>query len=236
MISLELVLAALGAYLIGSIPFGLILTRFAGLGDIRHIGSGNIGATNVLRTGSKKLAALTLLLDGVKGAAPILLARCLDLFPNDCANPRGCGFASHSIDLVFLLLGACAVIGHIFPVWLKFKGGKGVATFFGMMLAYTPLIGVLSLATWLIVALVFRRSSLAALVSILSIPASLLIFERYITFAEPKPGSDLPTPVESFYFYPLYILIPLILLIILKHHENIKRLLNGTEPRIGKKS
>ncbi len=237
MILSELFIAGLAAYLIGSIPFGLVLTRLAGLGDIRNIGSGNIGATNVLRTGNKKLAALTLLLDGLKGAAPILLARYLDLYPNrnylDCLNPGKCGFTPNEIDLFLLLLGACAVIGHMFPIWLKFKGGKGVATFFGMMLACNFFIGLLALATWLIAAIVFRRSSLAAIISILSIPAFFLFFERSITFIGPKPGSNLPTPVESFYFYPLCILIPLILLILLKHHENIKRLLNGTEPKIG---
>ena len=140
-------LAAAAGYLLGSIPFGLVLTRAAGLGDIRRLGSGNIGATNVLRTGSKALAAATLLLDGGKGAVAALA-----LAPWDAGLGLVAGFA--------------AVIGHNFPVWLRFRGGKGVATTLGVLLAVAWPVGLLACLTWLVVAAVFRYSSLAALVAI----------------------------------------------------------------------
>src|SRR5689334_421471 len=143
--------AAIGGYLIGSIPFGLILTRLAGLGDIRAIGSGNIGATNVLRTGSKGLAALTLVLDMAKGAVAVLLG------------------AHYGPDTA-VLAGGGAVIGHIAPIWLGFKGGKGVATALGVLTALAWPVGILSAVTWLIVAAVGRISSLAALVAIGAAP------------------------------------------------------------------
>ena len=135
----NLLTVALGGYLLGSIPFGLLLTRAAGLGDIRNIGSGNIGATNVLRTGNKKLALATLLLDGAKGAGAVLLT--------------GWFFYDPTLEAI---AGAAAFLGHIFPVWLKFKGGKGVATALGTWLALAWPIGILACLTWLIVALVFR--------------------------------------------------------------------------------
>src|SRR6185436_3747385 len=140
-----LVVALIGGYLLGSIPFGLVLTRVAGLGDIRAIGSGNIGATNVLRTGRKGLAAATLMLDAAKGAAAVLLAR---------------HFAGADAALV---AGAGAMLGHLFPVWLGFKGGKGVATGLGVLLAVAWPVGVAAGATWLAIAALFRFSSLAAL-------------------------------------------------------------------------
>src|SRR5215470_15277351 len=139
--------AAILGYLLGSIPFGLLLTRLAGLGDIRKIGSGNIGATNVLRTGNKGLALATLLLDGGKGAVAVLIARAV--------QP----------DLA-VIAGAGAFIGHLFPIWLKFKGGKGVATALGTLLALNWEVGVLCCLTWLLVAVVFRCSSLSALLAI----------------------------------------------------------------------
>ena len=138
--SLMMVVAALIGNLAGSIPFGLLLTRWAGLGDVRAIGSGNIGATNVLRTGNRKVAASTLLCDALKGTAPVLLM-------NAIAGP-----------IAGLIAGAAAFLGHLFPVWLKFKGGKGVSTFLGTMLAAAWPVGLAAAATWLIVAFVFRFS------------------------------------------------------------------------------
>src|SRR5258706_8524389 len=144
--------AALGGYLLGSIPFGLLLTRAAGLGDIRRIGSGNIGATNVLRTGNKGLAAATLLLDAGKGAAAVLLA-------------------SHywGPDMA-IMAGGGAMIGHLFPVWLRFRGGKGVATALGVLLALSWPIGLIACAVWLAAAFLFRYSSLAALLALAAAP------------------------------------------------------------------
>jgi len=185
--------AAIGGYLIGSIPFGLILTRLAGLGDIRAIGSGNIGATNVLRTGSKGLAALTLVLDMAKGAVAVLLG------------------AHYGPDTA-VLAGGGAVIGHIAPIWLGFKGGKGVATALGVLTALAWPVGILSAVTWLIVAAVGRISSLAALIAIGAAPvyAYLLVDPQRAELA-------------------LFIAV----LVWVRHYENIRRLLKGQEPRIG---
>ncbi len=186
-------------YLLGSIPFGLVLTRFAGLGDIRTIGSGNIGATNVLRTGNKGLALATLLLDGGKGAIAVLLVKALF---NDAT-------------LLALVTGAAAVVGHNFPVWLKFKGGKGVATTFGLMLAAAPIVGIMACLTWAAVAAIFRISSLAALVGLGLAPLYAFLtgrFEEAAAFAA------------------------LAALGWIRHAANIRRLLKGEEPRIGAKS
>jgi glycerol-3-phosphate acyltransferase PlsY len=185
--------AVVVGYLLGSIPFGLILTKLAGKGDIRQIGSGNIGATNVLRTGSKPLALATLLLDGGKGAVAFLLFKHF-----------GPGFA--------IMAGACAFLGHLFPVWLKFKGGKGVATFLGLMLAASWPVGVLACLTWLAVAAIFRYSSLAALAAAALTPAFGYVFH------------DL-WHVELELFCAI--------LIFIRHRENIQRLLDKEEPRIG---
>src|SRR3954471_15469825 len=144
---LPLLASLIGGYLLGSIPFGLIAARIGGAGDIRKIGSGNIGATNVLRSGRKDLALITLIGDGGKGAVAVLLARWL----------------THDSAAVVALAGGAPFVGHLFPVWLKFKGGKGVATFFGVLLAAAWPVGVLAGATWLLVAFLFRISSLAAL-------------------------------------------------------------------------
>ncbi|TPE50468.1 glycerol-3-phosphate 1-O-acyltransferase PlsY [Amaricoccus solimangrovi] len=191
-----LALVALGAYLLGSIPFGLLITRAMGLGDLRGIGSGNIGATNVLRTGNKGAAAATLLLDGLKGAVAVLLA-------GRIAGPEAA-----------LVAGGAAFLGHCFPVWLGFRGGKGVATFLGVVLALAPLVGLICCATWLLVAKLTRISSLSALVAAVLAPVWLALLG--------PPGS-------------VWLGIVLAALILARHHANIRRLMNGTEPRIGAK-
>lgn len=187
------VLGLIGGYALGSVPFGLVLTRVAGLGDIRTIGSGNIGATNVLRTGRKDLALLTLICDSGKGAAAVLI--CAMISP-------------------WAAIGAAlgSVIGHLYPIWLDFKGGKGVATTLGVMLALMPVAGILVCLTWLATALLFRISSLAALIATLIAPvyAGLMYGGVYI----------IVTMVMTF-------------LVFLKHRDNIKRLIAGTEPKIG---
>lgn len=183
-------------YLFGSIPFGLLLTRLAGLGDIREIGSGNIGATNVLRTGSKGLAAATLLLDAAKGAFAVGLFRYLG--PPDAAIWAGLG----------------AVIGHLFPVWLGFKGGKGVATALGVLLTASWPVGLVSCAVWLVVAGLGRFSSLAALAAMVAAPVAALFL------ADGKVA---------------WLALAIAVLVIARHRENIRRLLAGTEPRIGQR-
>ena len=182
-------------YLLGSIPFGLLLTQLAGLGDIRAIGSGNIGATNVLRTGRKGLAAATLLLDGLKGAVAVLIF--VVLGPPDAAYWAGFG----------------AVIGHLFPVWLGFKGGKGVATSYGVLIAIAWPVGLAAGAIWIVVAAVSRKSSLAALVSFAVAPLLALAL------------ADIRVVALS---------AAIAVLIFARHHANIRRLLAGTEPRIGR--
>jgi acyl phosphate:glycerol-3-phosphate acyltransferase len=181
-------------YLLGSIPFGLLLTRAAGLGDIRAIGSGNIGATNVLRTGRKGLAGATLLLDGLKGAAAVLIAMAL---------------AGHEAALWG---GFGAVLGHLFPVWLGFRGGKGAATGYGVLIAAAWPVGLAAGAIWLVVAKLARVSSLAALVSFAAAPllAVLLADSGVVKLA-----------------------LGIAVLVFARHHANIRRLLAGTEPRIG---
>lgn len=202
-----LALFAVGGYLLGSIPFGVILTRLGGAGDVRQIGSGNIGATNVLRTGRKDLAIATLLLDAGKGAAALLIARYM------------LGGVSHSAEVAGAIAGGAAFLGHLFPVWLGFKGGKGVATFFGLLIAAAWPLGLLAGATWLIVAAVFRISSLAALVSSAVAPLYALL---------PLAALGLPAPA------PILVLAAFTAALIwVRHHQNIARLLKGTEPRIG---
>ena len=193
----ELMAAGLAlGYLLGSIPFGLFFSIASGAGDVRKIGSGNIGATNVLRTGKKWAAAATLLCDGAKGAVAVLLAR-------------------HFLDGYESFAGVGAVLGHMFPVWLKFKGGKGVATFLGVCFALYWPVGVLVAATWLGAALIWRISSLSALIAIALSSAYFLLLHR-----------------DSYAVVALL----LSLLIYYMHRENIRRLMQGTEPRIGKKS
>lgn len=187
--------AALAGYLLGSIPFGLMLTRAAGLGDIRKIGSGNIGATNVLRTGRKGLALATLLLDAGKGAAAVLIAQ---NWGPDMGIMAGCG----------------ALIGHLFPLWLRFRGGKGVATSLGVLLALDWRIGLIACLIWLVVAVLFRYSSLAALSALAAAPiAAWFLATRQLAAVG----------------------LVIALLVWLRHHQNIRRLLAGQEPKIGKR-
>jgi acyl phosphate:glycerol-3-phosphate acyltransferase len=185
-------LCAVLAYLLGSIPFGLILTRIFGAGDLRKIGSGNIGTTNVLRTGRRGLAAATLVLDGGKGALAVLIA---DRFGPDTAVAAA-GFS---------------VIGHLFPVWLRFKGGKGVATTLGVLLALAPFTGILACLVWLLVAAASRYSSLAALVAIGTSPIT-----AWFLYDPARAGLALG----------------LTILVFLRHHENIARLAAGRESPI----
>ena len=189
-------LTAVAAYMLGSVPFGIVMARMFGLGDLRQVGSGNIGATNVLRTGNKLAAFLTLLGDAGKGGAAVLLARAA--LGEDAAQ----------------LAGFAAFLGHCFPVFLGFKGGKGVATFLGTLLALSFPIGLAACATWAVIAAVFRISSLAALVA-----AAL----------SPMAATLLGAPQA------MALCVALAFLIGLRHHENINRLLKGSEPRIGKK-
>jgi glycerol-3-phosphate acyltransferase PlsY len=198
---LLLVALALG-YLLGSIPFGLLLTRLAGLGDIRSVGSGNIGATNALRTGNRWVALGTLVGDAGKGAVAVLL---MGVLASEAGANTGwmAGLAA---------LGA--FLGHVFPVWLGFKGGKGVSTFIGILLALHWPVGLLFCATWLVVALVSRYSSLSALVAALLTPVYLAWLDQW-------------------QFVGLGVL--LVLLIYFAHRENISRLISGTESRIGQK-
>lgn len=208
--------AFVGGYLLGSLPFGLLLTRAAGLGDIRKMGSGNIGATNVLRTGHKGLALATLLLDSGKGAIAVLLAFWIG--------------GSH----IALIAGFAAVLGHNFPVWLGFKGGKGVATCLGTLLALTFWVGALCCLTWLVTALLFRFSSLAALVAVAMAPVYAWILPWGLTLDEIfAPGfSDLLFRGD---LQLVQITAALAVLIWIRHSANILRLLQGKEPRIGEK-
>jgi glycerol-3-phosphate acyltransferase PlsY len=185
--------AAAFGYLLGSIPFGLVLTRLAGLGDVRAIGSGSIGATNVLRTGNKGLAALTVFLDGGKGAAAVFLGA---MYGPDTA----------------VFAGGGAFIGHLFPVWLKFNGGKGFATYLGVMLAASWPAGLLCCLTWLAVALLLRYSSLATLIAALAGPG----YAYWL-------GNWQIMELAAF----------MTVLVFIRHHQNIRRLLTGAEPKIG---
>jgi glycerol-3-phosphate acyltransferase PlsY len=193
-------LCIVGGYLLGSIPFGVIATRLGGAGDIRQVGSGNIGATNVLRTGRRDLALITLLGDGGKGAVAVLLA--LWLF-KPVEAPA--------------IAGGAAFVGHIFPVWLRFKGGKGVATFFGTLIAIAWPAGLASGAIWILMAFVFRFSSLAALTAVALSP----ILVWWIDQSDAGKLSH------------IWLALFMAVLIFIRHDENIRRLLKGEEPRIG---
>lgn len=190
----EMLFALAIGYLLGSIPFGLVLTRLAGKGDIREIGSGNIGATNVLRTGSKFLAVLTMVLDCLKATAAILIAR---HFFGDESAP-------------FAAVGA--LVGHLYPVWLRFRGGKGAATLFGILIALLPIAAAAYAAIWIIMLLTFRISSVAGMSAALSAPVVAFVLHSTL--------------------FPM--LLGFAVLVLWKHRENILRLARGTEPRIGR--
>ena len=202
LMTLPALLAMVTGYLLGSIPFGLLLTRAAGMGDIRAIGSGNIGATNVLRTGNKAVAAATLVLDALKATAAVMLAK------------TGLFGSVPALDIAYLA-GFGALLGHLYPVWLGFKGGKGVATYIGMLGGMYWLFAVIFCATWLVVAAGTRLSSLSALVAVIATP--------FAVWAIGWPE------------FAILLLVPSLLLI-WKHKPNISRLLKGEEPRIGAKS
>ncbi len=192
-----LLAAFLAGYLLGSVPFGLVVTRLAGLGDLRKIGSGNIGTTNVLRTGRRDLVAATLLLDAGKGAVAVLLA------------------ASYGPDTA-LMAALGAVLGHLFPVWLKFRGGKGVATTLGVLLALAWPVGLAACATWLLVALVVRISSAAGLVATVLSPLWAWLIREDLQLVQ--------------------MCLILAALVWLRHWQNIGRLIRGREPKIGRKT
>ena len=192
----DMLLALALGYLLGSIPFGLIVTRLAGKGDVRKIGSGNIGATNVLRTGSKWLAALTLILDCLKATAAIFLAQ------------RLFGLETSPIA------AAGAMVGHLYPIWLKFKGGKGAATLFGVLIALLPIAALVYALVWITVLLTFRISSMAGMAAALSAPLSAYLLKSSLTS----------------------LLLGFAILVLWKHHQNIGRLLKGTEPRLARKT
>lgn len=190
----EMLFAVALGYLLGSIPFGLVLTRIAGKGDVREIGSGNIGATNVLRTGSKPLAALTLILDCLKATAAVLIAQ--RLWGAEWGPAAGAG----------------ALVGHLYPIWLKFKGGKGVATLLGVLIPLLPIAAAVYAAVWIILLLTIRISSVAGMAAAISAPVTAAILHSSL----------------------LLMLFGFALLVLWKHRENILRLKAGTEPRIGR--
>ncbi|RWF46768.1 MAG: glycerol-3-phosphate 1-O-acyltransferase PlsY [Mesorhizobium sp.] len=190
-----LILALVFGYLLGSIPFGLLLTRAAGLGDVRKIGSGNIGATNVLRTGNKGLAAATLLLDALKGTAAVLIA-------------------GHFAPETAVWAGLGAFLGHLFPAWLGFKGGKGVATYLGVLIGLAWQVALIFAVVWLVMAFLFRFSSLAALTAAVVVPIALYFMS---------------TPQVAALFVGMSIIV------FIKHRANISRLMAGTEGKIGAK-
>ena len=221
-LSLPVLLSLAVGYLLGSIPFGLLLTRFAGLGDIRQVGSGNIGATNVLRTGHKGLAAATLALDALKGTVAVHVATLIGLYVSmselrALTSAGGSGVAGmgalKSLPLYAMAGGFGAFLGHLYPAWLGFKGGKGVATYIGVLLGLYWPAAVGFCAIWLLVAYATRYSSLAALLA--SLLAPLVVWAM--------GAADVAV-----------LLVPLSALLIYKHRGNIARLLSGEEPKIGK--
>ena len=191
--NIEILIALLSGYFFGSIPFGLLLTKFAGEGDIRKIGSGNIGATNVLRTGRKSLAAATLILDAGKGAFCVYI------------------IGLYLPDIYLGIAGASAVVGHCYPIWLKFSGGKGVATGLGIIAMLSPISGFLFIVTWIIIAFLFKYSSLSALLAFFVSSISSFFLER----------SDISLAILF-----------MTLITFFRHKENIKRLVSGTESKI----
>ena len=195
---ISLLILILLSYFFGSIPFGYILPKLFGFDDIRNIGSGNIGTTNVLRTGNKTLALIVLLLDVLKGFFPLII---IQIF-----------FIKNFSELIILLIGSTTILGHIFPIWLKFKGGKGVATYIGYLLAANYFLGMFFILSWLIIAILKRYSSLASILTLIILPIFSLLFSY-----------------EKHVFY-LFSIISL--LIIFKHYSNIIRLINKVETKI----
>ena len=208
---MDLILYLLFGYLVGSIPFGLIITKKAGLGDIRDIGSGNIGATNVLRTGNKKLAAMTLAADMLKAFIPALIILLLTLREYAFPGVEAVIILGHTEALI---AGLGAVIGHCYPVWLKFKGGKGVATTLGALLAATTYVGLIACLIWLATAYFTRISSLSALIAVAIAPILTIFFYGF--------GAAVICAFIS-------------ALVIYKHMANIDRIIKGEEPKIGQK-
>ena len=201
---MEIILVVFFSYLSGSIPFGLILTKFIGGQDVRKIGSGNIGATNVLRTGSKYLAATTLILDILKGYVPVVITQ--QFFPE------------------YLQLSALmAFLGHVFPIWLKFKGGKGVATYLGILFALSYGLGFLFIFTWVVVSLIFKYSSLSSMFSSLTTLVVTLFRENVVKEIDPNFIFAADIKLILFIFF---------ILIIFTHKKNIYNLINGTEQKI----
>lgn len=224
-------IAALFGYLLGSIPFGLVLCKIFGYGDVRNIGSGGIGATNVLRTGNKMLAFATLLLDSGKGAISVLIVplfislfvyipdpshytTCADVETGERISCPDSAQGSQQFILA-MIAGFFALIGHCYPVWLKFKGGKGVATASGTLLVLHPLLGLSACGIWLLVALTSRISSLSALVTAIVVPVLAWLLTQNTTL--------------------VIFCVAMTVLVFAKHHENIRRLLKGEEPKIGQK-
>jgi len=205
---LTYLLVALTAYLLGSIPFGFLLVWLFRKEDIRSKGSGNIGATNVVRSGAKGLGALTFLLDACKGYLAVVVASHLAMWPTLTPVPR---------DSAVALAALCAILGHIYTVWLGFKGGKGVATAFGVFLALAPWAALIALGVFVIVFALSRYVSLASILASATFPISAIL---------------LPPPVNSFWIIAVILIVPAI--VVAKHHQNIGRLLRGTEYRFGK--
>ena len=201
---MDYIITALVSYLFGSIPFGYLFTKILLKKDIRNIGSGNIGATNVLRTGNKKIALLTLLLDGGKGAVAIYLITIIlpKVFDNNF----------NMVEFYQCTVAISAVVGHCFPIWLRFKGGKGVATGFGVILSLNLNIGIVALLIWVLIAKVFKISSMSALIAYFFIPVLMFYYET-----------------EFIYFLSSFIIS---LICFVQHRENIKRLINRSEPKI----
>jgi len=201
---MEIILVVFFSYLSGSIPFGLILTKFFGNQDVRKIGSGNIGATNVLRTGNRYLAATTLLLDILKGYAPVVITQ--QYFPE------------------YLQLSALmAFLGHVFPIWLKFKGGKGVATYLGILFALSNELSILFIFTWVVVSLIFKYSSLSSMFSSLTVLVVTLLRENAVKSIDPNFIFAADIKLMLFIFF---------ILIVFTHKKNISNLINRTEQKI----
>ena len=185
-------------YFFGSIPFAYILPKIFGLGDIRKLGSGNVGATNVLRAGNKLLAIIVLAFDIIKGFAPLFILK--NYYHNELS------------EIIILFIGSAAILGHIFPIWLKFKGGKGVATYIGFLFAINYIFGIIFIITWLLIAFLKKYSSLASITSLVLLPLFIMLF--------------------SYEKHIIYLLILINLIIISKHYPNIYRLINKSETKI----